>query len=116
VGDRVRRRADGRALWTGPQLRRLYARRRSGETTAALAAEAGVSEESLRSAWRRAGLSSMRARRPSDDDLLDLWARRLQGETTTALASELGVSRATLAHHWRTIGLTPQSARRKRRA
>lgn len=48
--------------WKTKELQALFARRKAGTPTLALAKEVGVSEGALRSAWRRLGLMAQETR------------------------------------------------------
>lgn len=111
----LQRDAIGRIRWTGGTLRRLYERRRRGESTAALAREVGCSSRALRTAWEAQGLMVRRCLAPPEEELLARWDRHLRGERTEDLAAELGIARSTLAYHWRRLGKRPTRHKNGRR-
>lgn len=114
--------------WKVGRLRELFARRRSGERTATLAAEEGVSPEALRQAWRYLGWSCRPvydAERGRSSRDYKVWDLRRAGATYREVAARLGLdwSRKTFnalrmgeARYAKRIGLTRSSGRADRRA
>ena len=104
-----------RGIYIGKMRKALYRqafdRFKSGEESADLAKEIGVSRSGLLQEWARLGLHKypLLTRKRA----LALWERRNRGERTRDLAAEVNRTPNALLWNWRRLGLDPRAARWK---